>query len=140
MKRTKFLLLLLPAFCLTSCSDDDTTEPVYTIPEVSATYKLVNVSGSIAGVSHDFEPGTITWKFNTDQTVTIVNNNTNENVEDFFESGTYELSYQPAEYIPAPCEENLVIDNIDLGCVDATENGLVLTQAVADGYVLTFTK
>ncbi|MCW4467892.1 hypothetical protein OGH69_02855 [Flavobacterium sp. MFBS3-15] len=139
MKR-KLFLLVLPALFLMSCGDDDESGTIYTIPETSAPYNLVNVSGSIVGVSHDFEPRTITWKFNTDQTVTVVNNNTNEDAEDFFESGTYELSYQPAEYTPAPCEENLFIDNIDFGCVNATDSGLILTQAVADGYVLTFIK
>jgi hypothetical protein len=140
MKRITFLLLLLPAFTLTSCSDGDENEPMQVFPDVAATYKLINVSGSIAGVSHDFAPGTITWRFNTNQTVTVVNNNTNENVEDFFGSGTYEFSLQPFEYTPAPCDRNLVIDSSELGCAEITENGLVLTQAMADGYVLTFVK
>jgi|GEM_PF-6567849 len=73
MKRITFLLLLLPAFTLTSCSDGDENEPMQVFPDVAATYKLINVSGSIAGVSHDFAPGTITWRFNTNQTVTVVN-------------------------------------------------------------------
>jgi len=141
MKRITFLLLL-PAFFLTSCSDDDQEDsgPVRIFPEVSTTWKLVNVSGSIAGVSHDFAPGTITWTLNVNETVTVVNNNTNEDVEDFFGSGTYEFSLEPFEYTPAPCDRNLVIDSSELGCAEFTENGLVLTQAMADGYVLTFVK
>lgn len=140
MKRMKFLLLLLPAFCLTSCNDDNESEPVYTIPEISVAYKLVNVSGSIAGVSHDFDPGTITWTFNTDETVTVVNNNTNDNVEDFFESGTYEFHFAPSEPTASQCAESIFVDDTDLGCQQVTDDGLILTQVWADGYVLSFVK
>ncbi len=140
MKRNLFLLLLIPAFCLTSCSDDDENEPMYTFPEVSDPWKLVNVSGSITGASYDFEPGTIMWTFNVDQTVTIVNNNTEENAEDFFDSGTYDFHFEANDATPEMCEQSFFVENLELGCMEATDTQLTLSQVWADGYQLTFIK
>ncbi|MGQ2984253.1 hypothetical protein [Flavobacterium sp.] len=139
MKRITFLLLLLPALCLTSCNDDDTT-PDMESPELAATWKLVNVSGSIAGVSYDFEPGTIKWTFNMDGTVNVINNNTNENAEEFFGSGTYDFHFEANEATPEMCTHSLFVENLELGCQDVTETQLIISQVWADGYQLTFVK
>lgn len=139
MKRTTLLLLLLSSFHFTSCNDDDTT--TNDDPQIAEEqWKLINVSGSIAGVSHDFEPGTITWTFNENNTVTVVNNNTDENAEDFFESGTYDFHYETNNDAPDMCAQTFFVDDTELGCLTETATELEFSQVWADGYHLTFVK
>ncbi|AWH86165.1 hypothetical protein HYN59_14075 [Flavobacterium album] len=140
MKKTALLLLLLPSIWMTACSDDDNSN-VNDPQAAEGQWKLVNVSGSIAGTSHDFAPGTITWTFDEDaNTVTVVNNNTNENAEDFFASGTYDFHFEANQNTPDMCAQSLFIENLELGCQTETATQLVLSQTWADGYQLTFVK
>ncbi len=140
MKNLKILTLLIaPCLFMASCKDDDTSNTNDTLP-AAGVWKLVNVSGSIAGSSHDFEPGTIAWTFNEDGTVTIVNNNEDENAEDFFESGTYDFHFEANQNTPDLCAQTLFVENMELGCQTETDTQLVLSQVWADGYQLTFVK
>ncbi|MGC4041354.1 MAG: hypothetical protein QM710_11380 [Flavobacterium sp.] len=119
---------------MTSCSSDSNSARSSI---VDGQWKLTNVSGSIIGSSSDFEPGMITWDFNpTTQTVTVVNNNTDENKTDIFETGIY--NYQiVANDNPELCSQVIKIDNIEMGCFNIVEGKLKIDQAFADGYTLT---
>lgn len=146
MKRFVTLFVLLMVTFVTACSDDDSTTSVSPCTELSfpgphhGIWNLVNVSGSIAGVSNDFEPGLIKWNFNAcNETVTVVNNNEDETVEDFFSSGTYQYTLL-TEPVPPACDQYLIIENIELGCMIVSGNEMTLTQQVADGYELKFTR
>jgi hypothetical protein len=151
MKRITTLFILLTVTLITSCSDDDATavneNPCATVipAPYTGTWNLVNVSGSIAGVSHDFEPGEIKWTFEfcPNSGVTVVNNNDDELVEDFLETGSYNISFTEYDADAPGCPQYWIIGGTDFGCLnysDAEPNTLTLTQAVADGYQLTFTR
>jgi hypothetical protein len=122
-----FLLVLLP-----SCSNDSNPNA----DTVEGQWKLINVSGTFAGVGNDFAPGLITWDFNpTTQTVTVVNNN-NTDLWDVFETGLY--NYQIVDNPEFPCGEIIKIDGIEMGCFSFTGNELVIDQSIADGFRLQF--
>jgi hypothetical protein len=134
MKKQLSILGILLALIAFGCSSDSNS-PHANI--VDGQWKLVHVGGSFAGVSSDFEPGIITWDFNpTTQTVTVVNNNADDNKTDIFETGVY--NYQVvANPDPQTCSEILKIDNVEMGCFSIVDGNLRIDQAFADGYTLT---
>lgn len=137
MKKLRFLLLLLSPLLLAFQCDDDPSDDT-----PAGTWSLVNVSGGIAGVNHDFPEGMITWKFrleNGGSTVTVTNNNTDAEAEDFFDTGVYNYRYVD-NTIPNSCEHTTEIDGIDFGCQRQRGNSLTLTQQSSDGYTLKFHK
>lgn len=137
MKKFILLNLICLLFCI-SCSEDD--DIIYNDP-IEGNWSLVNVSGSLMGVNQDIETGTIVWTFNpAENTVTIVNNNTDEEITDFFESGTYTYNYESNEGETELCSESLLIENIDFGCRDFNNNTMTLSNTWEDGYELTFVK
>src|SRR5690606_36981223 len=80
------LLFAVLASCM---SDDDSNTP---LPN-TVTWNLTKVEGSIAGVTHTFPTGLIQWTFNEDtNTLVVVNNNTDDSLFDFYDSGTYSYS------------------------------------------------
>ncbi|HEX9981165.1 MAG TPA: hypothetical protein VGB50_11435 [Flavobacterium sp.] len=133
-------LKLLSAFLLVivcGCSDSDDHDNTTHHP-LSGAWRLTHVIGGIGGTNSNFEPGTIMWNFNTNSnTVAVVNTNTDETLQDFFTSGTYDYSFEENTATPEDCEEELVINNISFGCYSASSTTLILTQIEADGYVVT---
>lgn len=142
MKKFIVLLVALSASFLTACDEDLAATPVNNPPAEFADgeWHLVQVTGSIAGINHTYEPGTITWTFNDDGTVDVINTNTNDNLTDFFETGNYEFTFAPNEDTPDMCAEVLMIENINFGCQVANDEEMTLTNTWADGYQLRFTK
>ena len=133
MKKIILLLLCSPLLWAFQCDEDDNPSDDKPI----GTWNLVNVSGGIAGSDFNFPPGTITWKFNYDGTVEVVNNNpADSNAEDFFETGTYTYEHVVNE-IPNSCQHVMMIDNINLGCESLLVPVLTFTQVEADGYIIT---
>lgn len=139
MKKIVYLFAALSAMTFSGCSDDDDAGAAIDPALYEGPWALINVSGSIAGVDNDLNG--IIWDFNTDEdTVTVTNNyEGDETVEDFFESGTYDVSFVPTEGSGA-CSLSLEVDQTDLGCMDANGGAMTLTQQAADGYTLTFEK
>ena len=136
MKTFKLLSAFVVALTFVGCNDDDNngsqTDPL------AGEWRLTHLMGGIAGNNVSFEPGTISWDFDPESgTVTVVNTNTNEQLEDLFESGTYEFSFEENTATPASCEEVLVIDDVSLGCWNASSSTLTLTQIENDGFVVT---
>lgn len=135
----KFFLLVpltLLALCTSCTQDDDAGNPE---SEFTATYFLTNGSGSIAGGNFNFEPGLISWSFDSENhTVTIVNNNPDPMAYGGPDSGIYPFSIGDSE-LPEMCEHVLIVDGVDYGCYTITANGLTLTNTYADGYTYTFT-
>ncbi|NNT72519.1 hypothetical protein HKT18_09855 [Flavobacterium sp. IMCC34852] len=133
MKKIIISLSIMLLVFQSSCSNDSNTNP----NTIQGQWKLVNVSGTFAGIDNDFEPGLITWDFNqTTQMVSIVNNNTDTDKWDVFETGVY--NYQILEDPEFPCGEIIKIDGIDMGCFLVTNNSLVIDQSIADGFRLQF--
>ncbi len=133
------MLLISPLLLATSCDeDDDNNNPANS--SMTGRWKLVNVSGGIQGQNFDVPNSSITWTFNSNNTVQVVNNNpADTNAEDFFETGTYNYQYVPSE-ITVICASSLEIDDIDLGCQNIQGDTMILTQVESDGYVLTLKK
>ena len=137
MKKFIFLNLVCVLLCLSCTQDDDA--PITN--QLEASWSLINVSGSFAGIDQDIPVGIIVWTFNTtDDTVTIVNNNTDEEITDFFESGTYTYHFVNNEEQTEECSESLFVDEIDFGCQNITGNTMVVSNVWVDGYQLTFVK
>ncbi|MGV3459109.1 MAG: hypothetical protein ACO1N9_01515 [Flavobacterium sp.] len=138
MKKLRFLLLLLSPFLWAFSCDDDASNDT-----PSGTWRMVNVSGGPDAVNHEIEGGLITWKFtfgSEGHKLTVVNNNTDDEIEDFFETGEYVYTY-PDNNIPNTCEHKLQFEDINLGCQRISNIGvLTFTQLTPDGYIITLHK
>ena len=134
--KTKLLILLIAFFGLTtSCDNDDDNGP-NNETTIAGTWDLRNISGGIAGVNTNFEPGLIQWNFNAETFIlTVQNNNSNEEVlYDGLESGTY--SYELTEI---EGEKHVMVEDSDFGSYMISGDGLIIDQNMgADGYVFTF--
>lgn len=134
MRKLNLFFTLLTVIMLSGCSNDSGSNT----DAVEGQWKLINVSGTFAGIDNDFEPGLITWDFNPiTQTVSIVNNNTDPNVWDVFDTGVY--NYQIVDNPEFSCGEIIKIDGIEMGCFSVSENEFVIDQSIADGFRLQFT-
>lgn len=130
MKNFKILTALLVFFTLLSCNDDDKTPTNKTDGE----WELYRVSGGLIGVNQTFTGNMITWKFNSENhTLVVVNNNTNGNLFDGLDSGTY--SY---EIVNNPnsqeCEKTISIDNQNYGCISIIDSKLIINDTYTDGF------
>ncbi|MEN3324780.1 hypothetical protein VP395_13655 [Mariniflexile soesokkakense] len=132
------LITFLSFITLTNCSinnNDDGKQQVY-----KTYWHLTNVSGGIAGVDNDFDLDKIIWSFdNTTGKLTINNTNTDDTIEDGFDSGVYNYTVTIVE-----SDEFLVIESNEFGNVVATETQLIIDQNITtsgtgtDGFVYTF--
>lgn len=105
-------------------------------------WHLTNVSAGVAGVDNDFNLNDIVWSFdNTTNKLTINNTNTDDTIEDGFDSGVYNFSVTTVG-----SDEFLVIDSNEFGNVVATQTQLTIDQNIttigtgADGFIYTFTR
>jgi hypothetical protein len=136
MREFRLLFLLLsPLLLAFQCDEDEDVTFMYP----AGSWDFVNMSGGIAGLDYDFPEGTIVWTFTPDGTISIVNNNENDNVEDFFETGTYYFSFVESTD-PSSCSHVMMINETELGCRNISLPLMTYTQLGADGYVLTFKK
>jgi hypothetical protein len=133
MKKTIFYLTFILSLLQLGCSSNSNSNPT---DAVQGQWKLVTVSGSFAGIHDSFAPGLITWTFNAaSQTVTVVNNNTNPNLQSVLETGTY--NYHFVNNPDSPCGESIDINGSVYGCYTVTNDSLIIDQAIADGYTIT---
>lgn len=138
MKRNIFTVFSF-LFILTSCSiGNDNNNDIQ--PIVLNFWHLINTSGGLAGIDDSFELDTVVWSFNeSNGTMTVENNNTEETKEDGLESGTY-----PFSFITEGDEEFIIIDGNELGKITANQTNFVINQNktsegdVADGFIYTF--
>lgn len=89
MKTIKLLLLSSIFILASSCVVDDHSDD---LPSYLGTWKLTKTSGTIAGMTTEFEPGLIKWTITADS-IYVVNNNTNPDLLDGFETGTYAYTF-----------------------------------------------
>lgn len=131
------LITFFSVLTFSSCSLGENDEQ----QQIQKTYwHLINVSGGVAGVDHDFPLNQIIWSFNeTTLKLTVTNTNTDTTVEDGFDSGVYNYSV-----ITSGVDEYVVINSNELGQLTVTETNLVIdenltsTGSVSDGFVYTF--
>jgi hypothetical protein len=140
--------LLIPLFCFfifTSCSvnrgDDVPTEQNTVIQ-----WNLINVRGGVAGVNHNFELGEIIWVFDDSNGIlSIENNNTDDTLEDGFNSGNYTFYYIDDDFLNL----YITIGDTEFGSITISENNLyfIINQnetstngTGADGFIYLFEK
>ncbi len=134
MKTFKITVVLVFATLFLSCcnSNDEATPS----SAIAGQWKLINVTGGFAGVNDSFPAGQITWTVDTtNHTVTVVNNNTNPNLQDILETGTYSYSLTPDPN--SICTQTFNVNNMDLGCYTVSNTELIITFEYADGFTLT---
>ena len=132
MKSTFFMFLIAISALATSCDNDDDS---LRQPTISGTWNLINITGGLAGIDADFEPGVITWTFNAETSMLSVENNhpENETIYDGLETGTYSYSISNTDD-----EARLIIDDGDFGSYILSKNQLIIDQYYgADGYLFT---
>jgi hypothetical protein len=132
MKKQIALLGILFTLLFSACSSSETTSNVVE----GTTWNLVQVSGSFTGSVSNFTRGTIKWTFNqSNGTLLVENINTNPNLTDILENGTY--PYQRiSNPEPGSCSEILMIDGMNMGCFSISNNQLTIDQAILNGYTL----
>lgn len=128
--KTMCLLVVMPLCMAMSCDDEKEAIPITT--SINGDWKFNKVTqGPDNTTGYDFAPGEIVWTFNTNNnTVTIVNNNTDESKPDFFESGTYDLEIIDSTNDPSRCSYILKISQLDLGCVDIAGKYLYIDRGL----------
>lgn len=132
------MMSLLAILSLGSCSEENNqnTNPTETLTDQ---WTLLETTGTIAGITHNFTYGTILWKFNPDNTVTVINNNTDENLQSGFASGTYNYTVNNNP-LTASCPQNITINLEEFGCISVIDNQMDINQNVADGINYHFEK
>jgi len=136
MKTITLLSLFILLFQLSACNDDqDNAIPAPTATKLAGTWNLVNVSGGMMPQNHDFEEGLITWTFNGDQTVTVLNNNTDDSKTDYFDSGIYPYDYLVTNDLEQSGQE-IIINNQSMGETILLPNQLTMSQAPYDGLTI----
>ncbi len=141
MKKT-ILILGIILFTLTGCSiegDSNNQPSQITITE----WNLINVTGGIAGVDHDFETGDIVWSFNNiNALLTVNNNNTEDDLEDGLSTGSYNISFIETNddlFLRISDQEfgEVIISGTDNEDMVIDQNSLSTGQG-SDGFVYTF--
>lgn len=134
MKKNLLSLVIILSLMQMSCSSNSGSNST---DAIQGQWKLVTVSGSFAGIHDSFNPGLITWTFNaTNHTVTVVNNNTNPNLQSVLPTGVYDYHFVN-NTDSSPCEESIEINGNLYNCFTVTNESLILDQAIADGYTVT---
>jgi hypothetical protein len=121
------MILLLLSGCNNNSNNSD---------PLQGQWKLVNVTGTFAGINSNFSEGMITWDFNPiTQTVTVTNHNTDSSLWDVFETGVY--TYHFVNNPNSPCGQSIDINGSEYGCYSVSNNTLVINQSIADGFAIT---
>ncbi len=129
MKTLKLLSLICFVILLNSCIIDDSSDD---LPSYFGTWKLVETSGTIAGTTSEFEPGLITWKITPDS-IYVVNNNTNPELQDGFDTGAYAYTFHEDLMTTEDCYRWISFGTDDQNCIGYDFNFLHLNENVADG-------
>lgn len=136
MKNLKLFAVLIITIIFSSCSNDEDKKTEATI---AGSWKLIETNGTIGGITDTFTPGTITWNFNVSNgTFTVVNNNTDENAQDVFDSGTYSYSFVQSPIANSICSQTIKLNGADYGCFAITKTTLQINNGEADGIILKF--
>lgn len=147
--KLKLIVPIISLFLLFNCSvnNDDGLDAQPQEIQIFQ-WHLINVTGGIAVVDIDFELDTIIWVFSVDfagnGSLQVENNNTDDTLEDAFETGTYSVS------IPASStnqeESFLFVNGDEFGHVlTPTSEDLIINQNIrsngetgSDGFIYTF--
>lgn len=133
MKTLRFFMILFMLTTFVSCNNDDDNNPQ---PIHATTWNMTHVVGGFAGVDQTIPTGLIQWTFNSDTgMLVVVNNNMDDLVFDFFDSGSYPYSIQNDG-----TNDLITIDGIEYGIFTETPNEITIDQQVDDGFLITLTR
>lgn len=135
MKTIKLLLLLAITGLTLSCNNDDNSA---VDNGFFNSWSLIKAGNGFGGINNEFEPGIIIWHFNQNGTVTVTNNNTDEQAYDYFDSGTYNYQFTTGDENNSGCEKELTVNNRTFGCFTMENNTLRLDESYIDGDYLIF--
>lgn len=90
------------------------------------------MSGGLAAISKDFEPGLIVWTFNEEDLTLTVKNNSQKVLVGLY-PGTYNYSLSKEEI-----GLTLSVDGKIYGNYSLEKNQLIVHQNLSDGYAFTF--
>ena len=129
MKTIKLLSSFILAILVSSCVVDDHSDD---LPSYLGTWKLTKTSGTIAGMTTEFEPGLIKWTITADS-IYVVNNNTNPDLLDGFETGTYAYTFHEDLITTEDCYRWISFGSGDQNCIGYGFDYLYLNENIADG-------
>ena len=133
------MLFSIAFIALCGCSKDDRYEYVPN-ENILHEWTLVKSTGTVAGKTDEFQNRTIVWKFNKNKTVTIINNNTDENLQSGLASGTYPyiIANNPNT---AACDKKITINTSSkFECIIIDDTNLDINEGGADGINYHFEK
>jgi len=137
MKNFKILILFL-TMSLFSCSDNS-NEPIADESITTNNWTLVAATGSMVSIYHEFPRGTIIWKFNSNNTLTIINNTTDSSLQSGFASGTYTYSISDNDE-NATCKKQIRIATAEFQCLVVSGTQMSIDQRAVDGNMYQFEK
>lgn len=135
MKILKLLVLAITSVILLNCSNDD--DKSVHANELQGEWRLLSVTYPMVNETHTYAD-VIRWNFNEDsQTVTVTTSSADE--QNPLESGTYNYTVAP-EAGAQVCDEFLIIESFEAGCIEFSTNRLTLSTAYLDGPIYTLAR
>lgn len=127
MKRLRYLLLLSPFLMAMTC-DEDPNFPKFGIDGV---WYLVNITDVEDATSTDFDRGLIRWDFDEIYRSMYVSNNNTTDVYD----GPESFVNDNYEFIPVPdvCDNAIIIQDINYGCIEVSNDSLIISNEHNNG-------
>ena len=134
MKINLFIPLICFVLLLSSCSRTDNN--LGNEEAINVTWSLKSTVGGLAGTNVNFNMGTVLWTFNdSSNTLTVINNNTNDDVYDGLETGSYSYTMTTIDGL----EYLIVNEDYNLGRLEYINSELTLDNGIPlDGLLLTF--
>lgn len=135
MKKLQLLAMAALTLFFTSCSSDDDNSGQTN--GLQGEWRLVSVTSPMVNETHTYA-GIITWNFEEgNQTVTVTSSSADE--LNPLENGTYDYTVAP-EAQSQVCEEFLIIEAFEAGCMEINNNQLILSTAYTDGPIYTLAR
>lgn len=148
MKNLIILVLTttLSTFLITGCEFSDDGDQSYT-PETSTLngkWTLTNIKGGLKDINQNYNPGDISWTFNSKGARVIIENNLTSNDVGFYNSlptGNYNYSL----YLQA-ITNYISIDDDEIGLAHINKDILIIDEnkksygSEPNGYILTFNR
>ena len=135
MKKLLLLPILLIAIGFSSCNSDDDNS--LTGETLTGEWTLRSGNGTIAGRVDTFNDGEITWTFNEDHTVDVVNTVTDTQLLSGPPTGTYSYTINNNTGTP-DCPKTISIGNGAFECSSITNEEIRIGDGFADGVYYTF--
>ena len=134
MKINLFIPLICFVLLLSSCSRTD--DNLGNQEAINVPWSLKSTVGGLAGTNVNFNMGMVLWTFNdSSNTLTVINNNTNNYVYDGLETGSYSYTMTTIDGL----EYLIVNEDYNLGRLEYINSELTLDNGIPlDGLLLTF--